>query len=112
MSLQDDLHSMLSTSSVRIPVRTLVSVCGKVVSLINCVGHVSRLMTRNLFFSPRHEFVCLFLLDDTLDGFNVITVGGFQLYYCAPYGQNERFGNQVVRVTKLILDYFIVQAVF
>jgi len=33
-------------------------------------------------------------------------------YYCAPYGQNERFGNQVVRVTKLILDYFNVQAVF
>ena len=59
MSLQDDLHSKLSTSSVRIPVRRLVSVCGKVFSLINCVGHVSRLMTRNSFFSPRHEFVCL-----------------------------------------------------
>ena len=48
-SLQDDLHSLLSTSSARIPVRKLASVCGKIVSLTNCVGNASRLTTRNLF---------------------------------------------------------------
>lgn len=49
MSLQDVLNSILSVSSVRIPVRKLASVCGKIISLTNCVGNVSRLMTRNLF---------------------------------------------------------------
>ena len=36
-------------SSVRIPVRKLACVCGKIISLTNCVGNVSRLMNRNLF---------------------------------------------------------------
>lgn len=49
MSLQDVLNSILSVSSVRIPVRKLASVCGKIISLAYCVGNVSRLMTRNLF---------------------------------------------------------------
>lgn len=49
MSLQDVLTSILSVSSVRIPVRKLACVCGKIISLTNCVGNVSRLMTRNLF---------------------------------------------------------------
>lgn len=45
VSLQD----VLSVSSVRIPVRKIDSVCGKIISLTNCVGNVSRLMTRNRF---------------------------------------------------------------
>ena len=49
MSLQNVLNSILSVSCVRIPVRKLVSVCGKIISLTSCVGNVSRLMTRNLF---------------------------------------------------------------
>lgn len=49
MSLQDVLNSILSVSSVGIPVRKLASVWGKIISLTNCVGNVSRLMTRNLF---------------------------------------------------------------
>ena len=49
VSLQDILNSILSVSSVRIPVRQLASVCGKIISLTNCVGNVSRLTTRNLF---------------------------------------------------------------
>lgn len=61
MTLQDGLHSILSTSSVRIPVRKLASVSGKVVSFTNCVGNISCLMTKSLFFLPRHEFVCSLL---------------------------------------------------
>lgn len=49
VSLQDVLNSILSVSSVRIPVGKLASVCGKIISLTNCVGNVSRLMTRNRF---------------------------------------------------------------
>ena len=45
VSFQD----VLSVSSVRIPVHKLASVCGKIISLTNCVGNVSRLMTRNRF---------------------------------------------------------------
>lgn len=41
-------YSILSVSSFRIPVRKLACVCGKIISLTNCVGNVSRLMTRNL----------------------------------------------------------------
>ena len=48
-SLQDDLNSILSVSPSSIPVRKLASICGKIISLGNCVGIVSRLMTRNLF---------------------------------------------------------------
>ena len=33
MSLQDVLNSILSVSSVRIPMRKLASVCGKIISL-------------------------------------------------------------------------------
>ena len=48
-SLQDNLNSILSVSSSSIPVRKLANICGKIISLGNCVGNVSRLMTRNLF---------------------------------------------------------------
>ncbi|KAL9969042.1 hypothetical protein ACROYT_G021206 [Oculina patagonica] len=48
-SLQQDLSSLLATSSICLPVRKLASVCGKIISLGNCVGNVSRLMSRNLF---------------------------------------------------------------
>lgn len=49
MSLQDVLNSIPSVSCVRVPVRELASVCGKTISLTNCVGNVPRLTTRNLF---------------------------------------------------------------
>lgn len=74
MTLQDDLHSMLSTSSVRIPVRKLASVSGKVVSHTNCVGNVSRLMTKNVFFHAASLFV-RYCLSEALGGFNVYAVG-------------------------------------
>jgi len=39
----------LEISSSCHPVRKLASVCGKITSLGNCIGRVSRLMSRNLF---------------------------------------------------------------
>ena len=48
-SLHHDLASILAALPPRHPVRKLASVCGKIISLGNCVGNVSRLMTRNLF---------------------------------------------------------------
>ena len=48
-SLHHDLVSILAASPPCHPVRKLASVCGKIISLGNCVGNVSRLMTRNLF---------------------------------------------------------------
>ena len=50
MSLQDVLNSILSVSSVRIPVRKLAGVYGKIISLTNCVGNISHLTTRNLLW--------------------------------------------------------------
>ena len=44
MSLQDDLNSIASVSSLLSQLASLL-----VLSLGNCVGNVSRLMTRNLF---------------------------------------------------------------
>ena len=50
MSLQYVLNSILSVSSVRIPVRKLASVCEKVILLTNCVGNISHPTTRNFFW--------------------------------------------------------------
>jgi hypothetical protein len=49
ISLQEDLAALLAISSSCHPVRKLASVCGKIISFGNCVGDVSRLMSRNLF---------------------------------------------------------------
>lgn len=78
------------------PVSKLASVCGKAVSLTSCVGNASRLVTRNLC-------ACLFvtvLMTPWMDSTFTPLVG--LNYYCAPYWQNERFGNPFVRVTKLL----------
>ena len=40
---------------------SLLVLAGKVVSFTNCVGNISRFMTKSLFFLPRHEFVCSLL---------------------------------------------------
>ena len=48
-SLQEDLAFLLATSLSSHPVRKLASVCGKIISLGNCVGNFSRLMSRNIF---------------------------------------------------------------
>ena len=48
-SLHHDLATILAASPPCHPVRKLASVCGKIISLGNCVGNVCRLMTRNLF---------------------------------------------------------------
>ena len=48
-SLQEDLASLLAASLSSHPVRKLASVCGKIISLGNCVGNLSRLMSRNVF---------------------------------------------------------------
>ena len=49
-SLSEDLSFLLdSTHPSLYQVRKLASVCGKIISLGNCVGNVARLMTRNTF---------------------------------------------------------------
>ena len=48
-SLEEDLAFLLATSLSSHPVRKLASVCGKIISLGNCVGNFSRLMSRNIF---------------------------------------------------------------
>ena len=48
-SLHHDLAFILAASPPCHPVRKLASVCGKIISLGNCVGNVSKLMARNLF---------------------------------------------------------------
>lgn len=50
-SLSEDLSCLLDSSnpSHQTQVRKLASVCGKIISLGNCVGNVARLMTRNIF---------------------------------------------------------------
>ena len=49
-SLSEDLSFLLdSTHPSLYQVRKLASVCGKIISLGNCVGNVARLMTRNIF---------------------------------------------------------------
>ena len=48
--LTEDLSFLLdSTHPTLYQVRKLASVCGKIISLGNCVGNVARLMTRNIF---------------------------------------------------------------
>ena len=49
-SLSEDLSFLLdSTHPSLYQVRKLASVCGKIISLVTCVGNVARLMTRNIF---------------------------------------------------------------
>ena len=49
-SLSEDLSFLLdSTHPSLYQVRKLASVCGKIISLGNCVGNVARLLTRNIF---------------------------------------------------------------
>lgn len=48
-SLINDLSSLLCSERSLHQVRKLASVCGKIISLGNCVGNVTRLMTRNTF---------------------------------------------------------------
>ena len=48
-SLINDSSSLLSSERSLHQVRKLASVCGKIISLGNCVGNVTRLMTRNTF---------------------------------------------------------------
>ena len=48
-SLTEDLSLLLGSGRPLCQVRKLASVCGKIISLGNCVGNVTRLMTRNTF---------------------------------------------------------------
>ena len=49
-SLSEDLSFLLDATHPSLyQVRKLASVCGKIISLGNCVGNVARLMTRNIF---------------------------------------------------------------
>ena len=49
-SLSEDLSFLLDATHPSLyRVRKLASVCGKIISLGNCVGNVARLMTRNIF---------------------------------------------------------------
>ena len=48
-SLQEDLAFLLATFLSSHPVRELASVCGKIISLGNCVDNFSMLMSRNIF---------------------------------------------------------------
>ena len=48
-SLTEDLLFLLGLEGSLSQVRKLASVCGKIISLGNCVGNVTRLMTRTIF---------------------------------------------------------------
>ena len=48
-SLTEDLLYLLASHGSLYQVRKLASVCGKIISLGNCTGSVTRLMTRNTF---------------------------------------------------------------
>lgn len=48
-SLTEDLLYLLASEGSLYQVRKLASMCGKIISLGNCVGSVTRLMTRNTF---------------------------------------------------------------
>lgn len=47
--LQKDLDDILSSGAFSVHVKSIAATCGRIISLGNCVGNVTRLMTRNLF---------------------------------------------------------------
>ena len=48
-SLVGDLNDLLHDSHLAVHVKRIAAVAGKIISLVNCVGNVARLMSRNLY---------------------------------------------------------------
>ena len=48
-SLLCDLNDILRDSRLSVHVKKIATVAGKIISLSNCVGNVTRLMSRNLY---------------------------------------------------------------
>ena len=48
-SLLCDLNDILHDSHLSVHIKRIATVAGKIISLSNCVGNVTRLMSRNLY---------------------------------------------------------------
>ena len=87
-SLSNDLFDILKGPHLSLYVKKLASICGKIISLGNCVGNVTRLMTRNIHTvinSTQNWYCQVYLSPDSLAELrfwsrNVIKLNGIPLW--------------------------------